>query len=282
MLHISVTSGQLCMEYSSVQRVNSLHYDFDPSYDLDGEEIISNKDINDDISPLISKVNGSLSRRQETTHLNVGSTVKIVQANCTILNKEDGCKASQFEALVNLADRSLCRCEPGTLTTQVDVCLQKLQAEERLEEEKKRHKELEEQRRLPTIFAITPTYARTTQKVDLTSLCQTVMLVPNFVWIIIEDSEGKTPLVTNLLERCRVESVHLNVRTPVKMRPKPGQEKKLSLYSRGVEQRNAGLNWIRGHCAEVGCRGVVYFMDDDNKYDLRLFEQVCVADMIVS
>ena len=198
-----------------------------------------------------------------------------------MINKDDQCRAGQFEALLNLADRSLCRCEERSIITQVDKCLKELQLEEEIAQIKEKQaqemRELEEaevQSRLATIFAITPTYARTSQKVDLTSLCQTVMNVPNFVWIVIEDSFEKTPLVTNLLERCKVESVHLNVRTPLKMRPKPGQEKNPSLYSRGVEQRNAGLSWIRNHCRKEECRGVVYFMDDDNKYDLRLFEEV--------
>lgn len=49
------------------------------------------------------------------------------------------------------------------------------------------------------------------------------------------------------------------------------------LKSRGVEQRNTGLAWIREHCKVTSpeCqRGVLYFMDDDNKYDLRLFDEV--------
>lgn len=51
------------------------------------------------------------------------------------------------------------------------------------------------------------------------------------------------------------------------------------LRSRGVEQRNTALAWIREHCKSPGsnpeCRnGVLYFMDDDNKYDHRLFEEV--------
>ena len=60
-----------------------------------------------------------------------------------------------------------------------------------------------------------------------------------------------------------------------------------SKFWRGFEQRNLGLSWIRAQCG-VGtqslltehvlkseeCNGVVYFADDDNKYDLRLFEQV--------
>lgn len=115
---------------------------------------------------------------------------------------------------------------------------------------------------IPIIFGITPTYRRSTQKVDLTSLCQTLMLVPRLVWIVVEDSPEKTGLVSRLLQRCKVESVHMNVKTLPNAR------------SRGVLQRNAGLNWVRTHCSEVECNGVVYFMDDDNKYDLRLFEEV--------
>ena len=65
-----------------------------------------------------------------------------------------------------------------------------------------------------TIYFITPTYARRTQKVDLTSLCQTLMHVPKLVWIVVEDSPVKTALVTNLLSRCNVTSVHMNVESP--------------------------------------------------------------------
>ncbi len=70
----------------------------------------------------------------------------------------------------------------------------------------------------------------------------------------------------------QVESVHLHAKTSSVYKV---------LKSRGVEQRNAGLKWIREHCKEqhklLACRrGVLYFMDDDNKYDIRLFEEVCM------
>eukprot|EP00731_Ephydatia_muelleri_P008988 Em0004g1326a len=65
-----------------------------------------------------------------------------------------------------------------------------------------------------TIYFITPTYSRITQKVDLTTLCQTLMLVPKLIWIVVEDSPNKTPMVTNLLTRCNVMSVHMNVESP--------------------------------------------------------------------
>ena len=125
-----------------------------------------------------------------------------------------------------------------------------------------------DQHLLTTIVAITPTYKRLTQKLDLTTVCHTVMHIPNLLWIVIEDSKNKSSLVERLLARCKVKTVHLNAVTS-KSSKAAGQ--------RGMEQRNAGLKWIRQYCkdnCQNKCNGVVYFMDDDNRYDLRLFEQV--------
>ena len=124
----------------------------------------------------------------------------------------------------------------------------------------------------PAIFVITPTHTRMTQKVDLTSLCYTFTLVPHLVWIVVEDSYKKTRLVTNLLTRCNVTSIHLNARTSLLYRRYMGHPK--WMHYKGVVQRNFALRWLRRHCSSHECNGVVYFADDDNKYDLRLFEEV--------
>ena len=113
---------------------------------------------------------------------------------------------------------------------------------------------------LPYIYVITPTYSRLVQKAELTRLSQTLRLVPNVHWILVEDSERKTQLVTNFLKECNLSYTHLNVF-------KAGAP----YYERGVAQRNAGLKWIRKH---VKTDGVVYFADDDNTYDVRIFEEV--------
>ena len=118
-----------------------------------------------------------------------------------------------------------------------------------------------------TIYFITPTYSRLTQKVDLTSLCQTLMHVPTLVWIVIEDSPKKTPMVTSLLARCNVTSVHMNVESPDDL---------------AIEQRYLGLKWVKDTCKPPSCKGVVYFGDDDNKYDLRLFDEVSYYDGYMS
>lgn len=42
---------------------------------------------------------------------------------------------------------------------------------------------------------------------------------------------------------------------------------------RGVSNRNAGLKWLKTHASE----GVIYFADDDNTYDYRIFQEVGLA-----
>ena len=98
------------------------------------------------------------------------------------------------------------------------------------------------------------------------------MNVQNVVWIIIEDAPKPTQLVTNLLQRCKVETVHLIATTSTIYK---GAKKKSN--AKGVDQRNAGLTWLREHYSVENCSGVVYFGDDDNKYDLRLFDEVCLS-----
>lgn len=129
----------------------------------------------------------------------------------------------------------------------------------------------------PIIFAITPTYSRWTQKADLTRLCQTLMHVNNLMWIVIEDSIDKTPLVTNLLSRCIVNSTHLNIRTSPELIDKPYNQSSKKPHvkkPRGIEQRNVALKWLRSSYRAGQVKGVVYFADDDNTYDLRIFEEV--------
>jgi len=124
---------------------------------------------------------------------------------------------------------------------------------------------------LPTIYAITPTYARWTQKADLTRLSQTLMHVPNLHWIVVEDSDKKTTLVTDFLRICGLTYTHLNAITDHKYKLKKDDPN--WLMPRGVAQRNEGLSWIRKNVPE-NIEGVLYFMDDDNTYSLRVFEEI--------
>ena len=130
---------------------------------------------------------------------------------------------------------------------------------------------LEKGSQIPTIFFITPTYKRLTQKADLTRLSQTLLHVPKLHWILVEDSHEKTNLVQQFLAGCGVQFSHLAVRTPKQLITKEGDPRWLK--ARGVEQRNLGLKWIRQNYKD-GMNGVIYFGDDDNTYDLKIFEQV--------
>jgi len=120
-----------------------------------------------------------------------------------------------------------------------------------------------------TIYIITPTHSRPHQKAELTRLSHTFRLVSDVLWIVVEDSEQKTELVRNFLKDCKVPNVHLNAVTPAdwKLAPSDPNWRK----PRGVIQRNKGLTWLR---TSKNKEGVVYFADDDNTYDTRLFDEM--------
>ncbi|XP_061565440.1 galactosylgalactosylxylosylprotein 3-beta-glucuronosyltransferase 3 [Cololabis saira] len=145
----------------------------------------------------------------------------------------------------------------------------------KIEETKKSKKEPSKSSQ-PTVFVITPTYARLVQKAELTRLSQTFLHVPHLHWIVVEDSPRKTTLVTNLLMKSGLNYTHLNVPTAKDRKLQEGDPSWLK--PRGVEQRNEGLRWLREDRqslpGEDGQRGVVYFADDDNTYSLQIFEEM--------
>ncbi|GFY63225.1 galactosylgalactosylxylosylprotein 3-beta-glucuronosyltransferase 3 [Trichonephila inaurata madagascariensis] len=106
------------------------------------------------------------------------------------------------------------------------------------------HKTINAYDQNPRIFIITPTYARPVQKAELTRFSHTLILVPNIHWIVVEDAENKTTLVTNFLSKSKLSFTHLNVPTPLAMKMK----------------RRSKLAETQGY--------------DDNTYDLDLFEEM--------
>ena len=125
---------------------------------------------------------------------------------------------------------------------------------------------------IPWIFSITPTYPRFTQKAELIRISQTLQHVTNLHWILVEDSKFRTNLVSKLLQESGLSFTHLNVRTSAQMQKKKGE--RYNKHHRGVEQRNAGLKWLRENVNPKKTPGVVYFMDDDNTYHKKLFDEV--------
>ena len=126
--------------------------------------------------------------------------------------------------------------------------------------------------KVPWIFAITPTYARFTQKADLVRLAQTLMHVTNLHWIIVEDSTYRTDLISRLLHETGLSFTHLNFRTPAEMQRKRGETRRK--HHRGVGQRNSAITWLRENVDPDKTPGAVYFMDDDNTYHFRIFDEV--------
>ncbi|XP_064484531.1 galactosylgalactosylxylosylprotein 3-beta-glucuronosyltransferase I-like [Ornithodoros turicata] len=125
---------------------------------------------------------------------------------------------------------------------------------------------------LPVIYVITPTYARPVQKAELTRLSYTFALVPNLHWIVVEDASQSSTLVKGVLERSGMPYTLLNTLTPPDIKPRPNDPS--WVRPRGVAQRNAALRWLRSHAETLDPRAVVYFADDDNTYDVRLFEEM--------
>ncbi|XP_059087516.1 galactosylgalactosylxylosylprotein 3-beta-glucuronosyltransferase S-like [Tigriopus californicus] len=117
----------------------------------------------------------------------------------------------------------------------------------------------------PVLYIVTPTFARREQFPELTRLSQTLFHVPHMIWLLIEDTSECSPILSSLLERCQIPYVHM-------VAPMPAQFLVTAKKPRGVSQRNAALQWILTH-PELP-EGVLYFADDDNTFDLRLFKDI--------
>lgn len=64
-------------------------------------------------------------------------------------------------------------------------------------------------KKTPLLYIITPTYRRPEQIAELTRMAQTLMHVQNLHWLVIEDAENKTQLVSDLLQRTGISHDHL-------------------------------------------------------------------------
>ncbi|XP_076332568.1 galactosylgalactosylxylosylprotein 3-beta-glucuronosyltransferase 2-like [Tachypleus tridentatus] len=109
---------------------------------------------------------------------------------------------------------------------------------------------------LPTIYVITGTYSRPTRMADITRLAMTLMHVPNLYWIVAEDGPTRSQLLADLLNWTNISHSYITF-----------------MYGAnryGILNKMAALRWIRQNAEE----GVIYFADDDNAYDIRIFEEM--------
>ncbi|XP_071154713.1 galactosylgalactosylxylosylprotein 3-beta-glucuronosyltransferase 2-like isoform X2 [Mytilus edulis] len=116
---------------------------------------------------------------------------------------------------------------------------------------------------IPIIFIITPTYYRLVQKAELTRMANTLRLVKQLHWIIVEDFE-----VINLKTQEFFQSTGVSFTYFAQ-----SKRNETNNRHRGADQRNAALDWIMvNHNPSIPA--VIYFADDDNAYSLEIFQQV--------
>lgn len=116
---------------------------------------------------------------------------------------------------------------------------------------------------LPTIYIITPTYRRPEQIPELTRLAQTLMNVPSIYWLVADDTDAPNQAVIDYLTYTGIPHTYLT-----SLMPEVYWKQKLK--PRGVANRRAGIEWVRLHATD----GVIYFADDDNTYDIRVFQEM--------
>lgn len=120
---------------------------------------------------------------------------------------------------------------------------------------------------LSPLYVITPTHLVPCQLPQLTRLAQTLLLVPGAYWLLVEDADRTSEPVAALLRRFGERGLryeHLAERMPSEFRNLERGKPK------GVAQRNRALRWLRANATD----GVLYFADDDNTYDVQLFEEI--------
>ncbi|GMT15508.1 hypothetical protein PFISCL1PPCAC_6805, partial [Pristionchus fissidentatus] len=112
----------------------------------------------------------------------------------------------------------------------------------------------------PTIVVITPTHKRAERFADMTRFSQTLSHIKNLHWIVVEDANETSPVVERILQRSKLPYVYFHATT------EPGMPK------RGWTHRNRALQFIRENYKDYKKGAVVYFADDDNSYDIRIFD----------
>ncbi|CAD5223588.1 unnamed protein product [Bursaphelenchus okinawaensis] len=110
------------------------------------------------------------------------------------------------------------------------------------------------------IIVITPTYQHPERLGDITMLSQTLMHVKRIHWVVIEDANQTLPVIDQFLKRTGISYTYLHTTNK-------------GLPCRGWAQRNLALEYLRQNRYAFGKNDVIYFADDDNAYDFRIFDE---------
>ncbi|XP_037803728.1 galactosylgalactosylxylosylprotein 3-beta-glucuronosyltransferase S-like [Penaeus monodon] len=114
-----------------------------------------------------------------------------------------------------------------------------------------------------TIYVVTGTYQRSNQIPEMTQLAQTLMLVPDVHWIVAEDTRVDNKRLMEYLQFTGIPFTYLKTPTPRKFL-------KMDTLPVGASSCRAAIAWIRKNAKT----GVVYFADEGNIYDYKLFEEI--------
>uniref|UniRef100_A0A182PTY9 Galactosylgalactosylxylosylprotein 3-beta-glucuronosyltransferase n=1 Tax=Anopheles epiroticus TaxID=199890 RepID=A0A182PTY9_9DIPT len=116
----------------------------------------------------------------------------------------------------------------------------------------------------PVIYFVTPTYPRREQIAEIIRLGQTLMHVPRLHWIVADDTTSCSDVLNRHIRKFGIPYTQL-------ASPMPEMYRARKNAPRGVANRRAALNWIRRNQKKTG---VLYFGDDDNTFDLKLFSEI--------
>ncbi|XP_053667133.1 galactosylgalactosylxylosylprotein 3-beta-glucuronosyltransferase S [Anopheles marshallii] len=116
----------------------------------------------------------------------------------------------------------------------------------------------------PMIYFVTPTYPRREQIPEIIRLGQTLMHVARLHWIVADDTSSCSATLNSHIKKFGIPYTLL-------ASPMPEMYRARKNAPRGVANRRAALNWIRQNQKKTG---VLYFGDDDNTFDLKLFSEI--------
>lgn len=108
---------------------------------------------------------------------------------------------------------------------------------------------------LPSLIIVTPTYPRPLRIRYLRRLAKAFAGIPNFLWLVVEDGESPASDVQLLLRQSGIDHCYLNAG--------PSNDS-------GNKQRNCAIAHIKEHRLS----GIVYFADDDNVFEKKLFTEI--------
>jgi hypothetical protein len=106
-----------------------------------------------------------------------------------------------------------------------------------------------------SLIFVTPTYAWRGRERYLRRCADAFRRVRDLFWIVIEDGDRTSPEVEQVLDRSGVPHLY-------------------AAHGPTRSSANAQRNWALKYIRDQRLSGVVYFADDDNKYEARLFDEL--------